>query len=99
MISIKKDFDSPPEKLLNSKRDLQIRDALNTKNKHKFRSSIYRKTTIEVLENLYHFKCAYCESDTSAGAPFQVEHFRPKAKTEGDLDHFGYYWLACEGVI
>lgn len=96
MISIQKDFNSPPEKLVNSKRDLQIRDALNTKNKHTFRSSIYRQTTIEALEKLYHFKCAYCESDTSAGAPFQVEHFRPKAKIEGDLAHFGYYWLAYE---
>jgi uncharacterized protein (TIGR02646 family) len=96
MISIKKDFDSPPEKLLNSKRDLQIKDALSTKNKHTFRSSIYRKTTIDALEEMYHFKCAYCESDTSAGAPFQVEHYRPKAKIEGDSAHFGYYWLAYE---
>jgi uncharacterized protein (TIGR02646 family) len=96
MISIIKDFDSPPEKLVNSQKDLQIKDALQTKNKHTFRSSIYRKTTIEALEKLYHFKCAYCESDTSAGAPFQVEHFRPKAKIQDDLAHFGYYWLAYE---
>ena len=80
MISIKKDFDTPPEKLVQSKRNDQIKDALITKNEHKFKSSIYRKTTIDALETLYNFKCAYCESDTSAGAPFQVEHFRPKAK-------------------
>ncbi|CAH0996541.1 hypothetical protein EMA8858_02673 [Emticicia aquatica] len=96
MISIKKDFDTPPEKLVQSKRNEHIKDALVTKNEHKFKSSIYRKTTIDALETLYNFKCAYCESDTSAGAPFQVEHFRPKAKTEGDATHKGYYWLAYE---
>ena len=96
MISIKKDFDTPPEKLVQSKRNDHIKDALVTKNEHKFKSSIYRKTTIEALETLYNFKCAYCETDTSAGAPFQVEHFRPKAKTEGDVTHKGYYWLAYE---
>lgn len=96
MISIKKDFDTPPEKLVQSKRNDHIKDALVTKNEHKFKSSIYRETTIEVLEQLYHFKCAYCETDTSAGAPLQVEHFRPKAKTEGDTTHKGYYWLAYE---
>ena len=96
MIQVKKDFENPPEKLVQSNRNDQILDALNTKNKHKFRSSIYRKTTIEALEKMYCFKCAYCETDTSAGAPFQVEHFRPKAKTEEDSDHLGYYWLAYE---
>lgn len=96
MISIKKDFDTPPEKLVQSKRIDQIKDALVTKNEHKFKSSIYRKTTIEALETLYNFKCAYCETDTSAGAPFQVEHFRPKAKIEDDAAHKGYYWLAYE---
>ena len=96
MISIKKDFENPPELLVKSKRDVHIKDALITKNEHSFRSSIYRKTTIEALEKLYNHKCAYCETDISAGAPFQVEHFRPKAKTEGDLIHKGYYWLAYE---
>ena len=96
MISIKKDFENPPELLVKSKRNDHIKDALITKNEHKFKGSIYRKTTIEALEKLYHHKCAYCETDTSAGAPFQVEHFRPKAKTEGDIAHKGYYWLAYE---
>lgn len=96
MISIKKDFDSPPAKLVESNRNTQLLDALTTKNKHKFNSSIYRKTTIEALKLLYNNKCAYCESDGSASAPFQVEHFRPKAKTEEDDNHNGYYWLAYE---
>jgi uncharacterized protein (TIGR02646 family) len=96
MISIKKDFGNPPKKLADSNRNTQILDALTFKNEHKFKSSIYRNTTIEALEELYHHKCAYCETDTSAGAPFQVEHFRPKAKIEDDSTHKGYYWMAYE---
>lgn len=96
MISIKKDFDNPPQKLANSNRNVQILDALTLKNEHKFKSSIYRNATIEALEELYYHKCAYCETDTSAGAPFQVEHFRPKAKIEDDINHKGYYWMAYE---
>lgn len=96
MISVKKDFNSPPAKLVNSKRNELIKDAIINKNKHEFKSSVYRKTTIEALEELFNHKCAYCESDTSAGAPFQVEHFRPKAKVEGEANHNGYYWLAYE---
>ncbi|PWK27136.1 uncharacterized protein (TIGR02646 family) [Arcicella aurantiaca] len=99
MISISKDFKNPPKKLLDSKRNDLIKDSLITKNKHKFNGSVYRKTTIEALEALYNHKCAYCETDTSAGAPLQVEHFRPKAKVdniEEDPEHYGYYWLAYE---
>ncbi|MCU0326640.1 MAG: HNH endonuclease [Spirosomaceae bacterium] len=96
MISVKKDFNSPPAKLVNSRRDELIKDAIINKNKHEFKSSVYRQTTIEALEVLFNHKCAYCESDTSAGAPFQVEHFRPKAKVEGATNHNGYYWLAYE---
>jgi uncharacterized protein (TIGR02646 family) len=96
MISIKKDFENPPQLLVQSRRDDHIKDALTTKNEHKFNGSIYRDKTKTALEMLYKHKCAYCETDTTAGAPLQVEHFRPKAKTEGDSAHYGYYWLAYE---
>jgi uncharacterized protein (TIGR02646 family) len=96
MISIKKDFKNPPQLLVQSQRDNHIKDALITKNKHNFNGSIYRDKTKSALEVLYNNKCAYCQTDTSAGAPFQVDHFRPKAETNGDLAHFGYYWLAYE---
>lgn len=95
MISVKKNFDAPPDKLI-KKGLIQIKDALINKNKHDFKDSVYRDTTIEVLKLLYKNKCAYCESDGSASAPFQVEHFRPKAKITGDTNHKGYYWLAYE---
>lgn len=96
MISIKKDFKNPPELLLKSKRNEYIKDSIITKNEHKFNGGIYGNKTKESLKILYKFKCAYCETDTTAGAPLQVEHFRPKAKTDGDLEHNGYYWLAYE---
>jgi len=40
----------------------------------------------------------YCETDTSAGASFRVDHFRPKKhiKELPEDKHYGYYWLAYE---
>lgn len=97
MISIKKDFDTPPEKLVLSNRNEQIKDALLNKSKHDFKSSIYRDTVYDRLLALYRNKCAYCESHSLAAAPFQVEHFRPKKeKTKGTDKHTGYYWLGYE---
>ncbi|GLU50586.1 HNH endonuclease [Dyadobacter frigoris] len=96
MISVKKDFAALPHKLVKSKRLELILDSIATKNSHKFKSAVYRNTTLEVLETLYNHKCAYCETDTSAGAPMQVEHYRPKAKVTEDTTHSGYYWIAYE---
>jgi len=96
MISVKKDFDSPPIKLVESKRDELLKDAIINKNKHDFKVSVYRDKTYEDLLDLYNHKCAYCETDTTAGAPLQVEHFRPKSKVTGESRHKGYYWLAYE---
>jgi len=95
MISIKKDADKPPQALV-TKREKELKDAILNKNEHEFKSSVYRTTTIDQLETLYHHKCAYCETDTSAGAPLQVEHFRPKAGVKNEEEHAGYYWLAYE---
>lgn len=96
MISIKKDFANSPALLIGSDRNNLILDSLTTKNKHAFTSKVYRDTTLKELELLYHSKCAYCETDTAAGAPMQVEHYRPKAKVTEDTTHLGYYWLAYE---
>ena len=63
MISIKKDFNNPPELLLKSKRNDYIKDALITKNEHNFNGSIYRDKTKIALKTLYKYKCAYCETD------------------------------------
>ena len=39
-------------------------------------------------------KCAYCESNFTAVAFGDVEHYRPKRKVQEYQDHPGYYWLA-----
>jgi uncharacterized protein (TIGR02646 family) len=44
------------------------------------------------LSDLFHNKCAYCESDL--GDNLDVEHFRPKGGVTGETSHSGYWWLA-----
>lgn len=44
------------------------------------------------LRNLFHGKCAYCESEV--GDNLDVEHFRPKGSVSDDPTHPGYWWLA-----
>jgi uncharacterized protein (TIGR02646 family) len=53
----------------------------------------------DALTAMFGGKCAYCESDYSATAPMDVEHYRPKgAITTGSGQRIapGYYWLAAE---
>jgi uncharacterized protein (TIGR02646 family) len=53
---------------------------------------------VKALNQLFGFKCAYCESTYAAVAPVDVEHYRPKGGVEvdGKLRKPGYYWLAAE---
>lgn len=44
------------------------------------------------LTDLFHNKCAYCESDIIDN--LDVEHFRPKGRVTGVDSHSGYWWLA-----
>lgn len=47
------------------------------------------------LLDLFHGKCAYCESFYASQAPVDVEHYRPKNAVEGEGNsHRGYWWLA-----
>ncbi len=50
------------------------------------------------LNNLFHFKCAYCESIYGATQPVDIEHYRPKGGViiTNRLRKPGYYWLASE---
>ncbi|WP_175421746.1 MULTISPECIES: endonuclease [unclassified Bradyrhizobium] len=48
------------------------------------------------LEELFHGKCAYCESRYAFQAPVDVEHYRPKGRVEGEPNHPGYWWLAAD---
>jgi len=46
------------------------------------------------LDDIFHGKCAYCESFYAKTQPVDVEHYRPKGEVEGAPDHRGYWWLA-----
>lgn len=48
------------------------------------------------LEELFHGKCAYCESLYASQAPVDVEHYRPKGRVKDEHAHPGYWWLASE---
>lgn len=49
-----------------------------------------------LLEELFHGKCAYCESQYSSTAPVDIEHYRPKGAIEGQPNLPGYWWLAMD---
>jgi uncharacterized protein (TIGR02646 family) len=51
------------------------------------------------LEQLFHKKCAYCESPYGATQPVDVEHWRPKGAIEnakGKKEKPAYFWLASD---
>lgn len=59
----------------------------------------YRNPKVrEALREMFHGKCAYCESKIAGSQDTDVEHYRPKkGVTEADdlgIAHPGYWWLA-----
>jgi hypothetical protein len=60
-----------------------------------FRSDIWAELKWHLFD-IFHSKCAYCESKTLPAAWGDVEHFRPKSKVDEDPGHPGYYWLAYD---
>lgn len=68
--------------------------SIKERDKHKFQENVYRRREVKsALIELFHGKCAYCESGL-ARTEWEVEHFRPKGAVFERLDHPGYYWLA-----
>lgn len=58
--------------------------------------AMYKAASVKTpLVDLFHGKCAYCESFYSSTQPMDVEHYRPKGAVDGDDEHPGYYWLAA----
>lgn len=97
MIRIRKNYDDIPDKLTNPQGKQKIQEALEEKNNHNFSSAYYREGILPTLLELYRNKCGFCETNTTAGATLQVEHYRPKkAVTEEPDTHRGYYWLGYE---
>ncbi len=68
--------------------------AIEEKGEHKADKAIYAHAEVrKALERLFYDKCAYCESEMTATADWDVEHFRPKGRVAEREDHPGYYWL------
>src|SRR6266478_5588143 len=49
-----------------------------------------------LLAQLFHEKCAFCESPLLATGFGDFEHYRPKATVNEDAKHPGYFWLAYD---
>jgi len=71
--------------------------ALAEKSDHEPDDHVYGADEVRAaLEKLFHGKCAYCETNITAGFSWRVEHFRPKGRVYERKDHPGYYWLTYE---
>ncbi len=101
MIKVTKDFNTIPQQLSRSTTLKQTQSAIAAQNGNLYTSHYKHPSVKAALFNIYHHKCAYCESTISHIASPQVEHYRPKAGVdEQDLStgeiHKGYYWLGNE---
>ncbi len=61
--------------------------------------SAYAKLEVrDALREMFHGKCAYCETKIAGAQDTDVEHYRPKKgvseATDAGVDHGGYWWLA-----
>lgn len=56
------------------------------------------QTVRDALYEMFHNKCAYCESQIAGSQDTDIEHYRPKGRvTEAagaGIQHPGYWWLA-----
>ena len=70
--------------------------AIRERADHDVKKGIYAHDRVrQALEELTHFKCAYCEI-LLIRFDWDVEHFRPKGRVKERKDHPGYYWLAYQ---
>jgi uncharacterized protein (TIGR02646 family) len=65
-----------------------------------FAFKVYKHESVrQALADLFHGKCAYCESEYLAVHPCEVEHWRPKHEVvdgRGRVLRPAYYWLAAD---
>ena len=67
------------------------------KQNHNARKDIYGHNEVKkALEKLFNDKCAYCETRSTPGFDWEVEHYRPKGEVAKRPNHPGYYWLTYE---
>ena len=104
MIHIKRDKKRPPRELnpkYNKVVAKEIEEAKRffgnkeqERGQRRFLFKAYKHPNIRrVLTNMFHGKCAYCESKTSHVGALDIEHYRPKSSIIEASDHPGYWWL------
>ncbi len=77
--------------------DRAIAHFIDNNDSASFEFDRYRKADVkQALDDIFHAKCAYCESLYAKTQPVDVEHYRPKGKVDGAEDHRGYWWLAMD---
>lgn len=97
MRKVIKNFETVPAVLQNEAYRRLVAQSLIERGAHVFKSDTYGHESVRTaLDEIYKSKCCFCETDTSAGATLQVEHFRPKAKVTGAANHPGYFWLGYQ---
>ena len=103
MIKVQKSNRDRPKDMLSraNKERLANTRLIKAGKKDKVSFSVYSETVVkDALIKVFHNKCAYCEYDISGGAPWEIEHFRPKSrrmlKKDKTPKYIGYYWLAAD---
>ena len=101
MISVKKDYDHPPEKLTSKHCQNIIAKALTEKRYQDASENYYKDPEVKkALARIYHGKCGYCEIKSGIEAYTTIDHYRPKKQIadycSGKYISEGYYWMACE---
>jgi len=75
----------------------EAQKAVSDDEKKSFEFSRYKHGDVKkALDDMFHGKCAYCESYYSRTQPVDVEHYRPKNAVEGVDGDSGYWWLAMD---
>lgn len=65
--------------------------------KKSFEYAAYKNDDVRMaLDQLFHGKCAYCETSYAASAPVDIEHYRPKGGVSEEPAHGGYWWIAMQ---
>ncbi|WP_285374265.1 endonuclease [Pseudomonas sp. lyk4-TYG-107] len=85
-------IDSPAEREL-----VKFRQHFDTPGDKAPTFAVYKSDSVKKqLDELFHGKCAYCESFYASTAPVDVEHYRPKGAVHEDDTHPGYWWLGMD---
>jgi 5-methylcytosine-specific restriction endonuclease McrA len=102
MIYVRKPIKKAPKDFL-EKADKELAEARKHFNRkrllrRKFKFEAYGTRSLrDALNDIFGYRCAYCESFYGATQPVAIEHFRPKGKiTDNGRDlRPGYWWLAA----